>query len=293
MQAVVDWQPEMIFLLLSTIFNSAFGLIVRYSQRKGSNLFVVGAINYVTAALFHTIVMAAGGLARPHTATVLIGALGGLFYSGTFLLLCPFMLKRGVSIAATVARLSMLIPVLFALLIWGESARAIQLVGGVVALAALPFLTFRPRVDKRKLDAGSVLLLFAVFFAAGLCALSIRWYHQTGIRGEEATFLAFLFGTAAMVVGTTWLLRRDGSSARDIPPGFVLGLVNAVGNRLLIAALRQLPSIVVYPFSSVVGLLITILFSLTVWRERITRVEIIGIAIASVSILLVNLGLGG
>ena len=43
----------MIPLLLSTLFSAAFGLVVRYAQRRNCNLLAVGAINYLTAALVH------------------------------------------------------------------------------------------------------------------------------------------------------------------------------------------------------------------------------------------------
>ena len=70
-----------------------------------------------------------------------------------------------------------------------------------------------------------------------------------------------------------------------------LGICNALGNRLLISALQQLPSILVYPFSGVVGLVITVVFSWTVWGEKITRIEIAGISIAAVAVGLINLRL--
>ena len=40
-------------LILSTLLNTGFGLIVRFSQRNRRNLFAVGAINYITASLLN------------------------------------------------------------------------------------------------------------------------------------------------------------------------------------------------------------------------------------------------
>jgi multidrug transporter EmrE-like cation transporter len=75
----------------------------------------------------------------------------------------------------------------------------------------------------------------------------------------------------------------------SVLPGIAVGLCNALANRLIVAALHRLPGIVVYPFYSAVGLLITVAFSRMVWKERIGALEMVGMAFALGSIVLVNL----
>ena len=122
--------------------------------------------------------------------------------------------------------------------------------------------------------------LIALFVGNGLCLLSVRGYRQTGIQGEESLFLGILFSTAAVVSNATWLLRREGSSRRDIAPGMMLGICNALANLSLVAALQQLPGVLVFPFYSSVGLVFAAAFAGVVWRERISRIEAAGMAVA-------------
>ncbi len=281
----------MVLLIVTSILSSGFGLLVRYSQRRGCNLFAVGAVNYISASLFHFVLVLISGIPRLHAPTIWIGVLGGLAYSFTFLIFLKFMHLRGLSITAVIMRMSVVVPLFFSLVVWGETATAIQLIGALFTLFSLPFLALTPRQTPGKVPARSILLLITLFFGVGTCALSIRGYHQTGLRGEENLFFATLFGTAAIVMTTAWLNGKERTHVRDVPHGIAVGLSNAIHNRLLIACLQILPAILVYPFFTTVSLIFTILVCWFLWGERINRREMVGTVIAALGILLINLKL--
>jgi drug/metabolite transporter (DMT)-like permease len=279
----------MLLLVITSIVSSGFGLLVRYSQRRGCNLFAVGAVNYISASLFHGVLVLAFGLPSLHAPTIWIGALGGISYSLTYMLFLRFMSLRGLSITAVIMRMSVVVPLFFALVVWGEEASSIQLIGALITLLSLPFLALPPTQPASRIPARSILLLIALFFGVGTCALCIRGYHQTGVRGEENFFFTVLFGTAALVMIAAWLFGREQTRVKDIPYGMAVGLSNALHNRLLIACLQILPSILVYPFFTTVGLISTILVCWLLWGERINPREMIGTVIATLGIVLINL----
>lgn len=280
----------MIVLLLSTLFSAAFGLVVRYAQRRNGNLLAVGALNYLTAALFHVALRVSEGIVPPSPPTWSIGILAGIAYVTAYFFLVPFMKLRGVSIATAVVRLSVLIPVVFSVALWGERPNGMQTSGAILALMSLPLLGFHPSVGREGLRAKETLLLVALFLGNGLCLLSVRGYHQTGIQGEESLFLGILFSTAAVISNAVWLFRRAGFSRRDILPGVMLGLCNALGNLSLVAALQQLPGVFVFPFYSSIGLVFAAAFAGVVWRERISRIEAAGMTIAVGAVVLIHMG---
>ncbi len=302
----------MLPLALSTIFSAGFALLIRFAQKRGANLTAVGAVNYLTAALFHLILAIASGLRMPHGASLAIGIGGGLLYATTFFLVHGLMKQRGVSVTAAVTRLSILVPVGVSVLAWGETASAIQAAGIALAVVSLPLLSIGPRDNGAKRGRGSlrqmrgrsVALLAGLFVTNGLCLLTLRAFRQTGIQGEDSLFLLVLFAAAALTACVVWLLQERGPGSRasraadprpavpllaSVLPGIAIGLCNAMANRLIVAALHRLPGIVVYPFYSAVGLLITVVFSRTVWKEKIGALETVGMAFALGSIVLVNL----
>lgn len=297
----------MISLLLATFFSSTFGLVVRHAQRRHANPWAVAAINYVTAACFHAVRHALGGPGfLPTRPTLIVGVLGGVAFVSAFFMMSSFMARRGVSIAMAVLRLGVVIPMLAGVLFFGESPAAVQAVGAVLALMALPLLTIapadasakgapdRPRADPEGMGErdrrAQRRLLIALFFGNGLCMLAVRAFGQVGTAGESSLFLAILFGTAAAVAVMVWIGRRLGSSRRDVLPGVIVGLCNALANLALVAALRQLPGVLVFPFYSAIGVVLSALFAGIVWGERIRRLELAGIGVALASVVLINLG---
>jgi len=302
----------MLPLALATFFSASFALWIRFAQKRGANLTAVGAVNYLTAALVNAILAIASGLRAPHGASLAIGIGGGLVYATAFFLLHGLMKQRGVSVTAAISRLSMLVPIGVAVLAWGEAASVLQAVGIALAVVSLPLLSFPPRGSREKQAGGnsrqirrrSAALLAGLFVVNGLCLLAPRAFRQTGIQGEDSIFLFVLFSAAALSACAVWLLQERGPGSRaaraasprpavpllaSVLPGIVVGLCNALANRLIVAALHELPGIVVYPFYSSVGLLITVVFSRLVWKERIGALETVGMAFALGSIVLVNL----
>ena len=280
----------MIVLLVAVLLAPAFGLIVRYAQEKGCNLWTVGAINYVTASLFHVVRCMIGGGLRPSPATLGIGILGGVAYITSFFLLFPAMKLRGVSIATAVLRLAAVVPIVLSIVLWGEHPTEYQAVGAALAFTSLPLLTFKPGKAVGSLGRRSIRLLIALFFVNGLCSLAPTAYRHAGIRGEDSLYLAILFGTAAVIGQVAWFFHREGASTKDIPFGVGLGLCNALGNLALIAALQQFPSVLVFPIIAVVGLVFVAVFARVVWGERINRYERMGMLVALGAVVLINVG---
>ena len=278
----------MLALILATFFSASFGLIVSFAQRRRANLYVVGAINYTLATCFHLVLHARVGGWTPLRPTLIIGLLGGLAYVGGFFLLFPTMKLRGVSISTAMLRLAVIIPMLVGLVLWGERLTTLQAVGVILAMISLPLLTLRPAEGLGGLKSRSVVLLLALFIINGGCMLSVRGFTQTGIEGQSSLFLAILFGTAALIATTVWLFHREGTSRRDLLPGVMLGVDNALANLALVAALGRLPGVLVFPFYSSVGMVFSVVFAHLVWHERINRLELGGMAIAVVAVVLAN-----
>jgi len=283
----------MFALIVATVFSSAFGLVVRHAQLCRRNLWAVGAVNYVVASAFHVSRWLAMPEPHPLNTTLYLGILGGVVYSGSFLMLMPLMRARGVSVASSILRLSVIIPVGLSVVLWGEHPGPIQTVGAGVAMLSLPLLAYRPSAKTVNGLApprnwGAMALLATLFVGNGLCATVVRAFHQTQVPGQTSLFLGILFGTAALVTTAVWLAHRQGTRLADVAHGSALGACNAIGNLSLVAALGSLSGVIVFPFHSAVGLVIVALFARAVWREPLRRHELLGMGMALSATVLIN-----
>ena len=289
----------MISLVLATVFAGAFGIVMRYGQRARCDMAALAAVNYLAAALYHLVRAASGGPRELDPRTLLIGLAGGGAYVTAFFFLSGLMRRRGVTIGTSVLRLGSVIPMALSVIIWRQTTTPLALTGGLMALASLPLLSLGPAAEHGQPSRRGIPWILATFLGQGACLMSTLTFSQTGIQGQDSHFLGTLFGTAALVAAGAWLRGRlrhahaprapAATPAVTIGLGVSLGLCNALGNQFLVMALGRVPGMLVYPFHSAVGLLITVLYSRLAWSERIRAPEAAGIALALGSVVLMNL----
>lgn len=280
----------MLSLILATLFSASFAMIVRYAQGRRCNMWAVGAINYAVASLFNLALQAAQGSLVPSASTAWIGISAGVSYVLAYFVLFKLMALRGVAISTSVTRLAVLIPVLASIIIWHEQPTLYQSLGSLLALSSLPLLGFRRPPEGSQVDRRAIAYLVALFLLNGYNLVAVRLFRETDLPGESALFLGILFGTAAIVAITAWYTHRENTTVKDLLPGAALGMVNALANLAVVAALRQLPGFLVFPFHSAVGLAITVIAARLIWKEHVSRQEAIGIAITLLAAVLINLG---
>ncbi len=288
----------MISLILATVFAAAFGLLIRVAQGMGANMVAVGAANYLAAMSVNAVLFLAAGVSVPHASTIAIAIVGGATYASAFFMVARLTRQRGASITGAVMRISTLVPVAVSLLVWGERLSGWQAAGAALALVSLPLLTLRPGTVKRDDTGRGPPLLVGLFFLNGLCLLAPRAFRATEAVGEEAVFLAILFAVAATTLCAAWAVTERRAPAEshplllDLLPGIAIGVCNALQNRFMITALQRLPGTLVYPFTAAVGLVLTVAVARMAWRERFGALGAAGIALAVVSVVLVNLAVG-
>lgn len=279
----------MLSLLLATFFSAGFSLVVRYAQGKRCNLWAVGAINYLTATTFHLIRAAAGEGFRPEVSTLTWGLITGMFYVNSYGLMLPFMKLKGVAISMAVSRLAVLVPIIGAILLWSEPVTNLQVAGASLAVISLPLLGFGQGNKGARVPLQASILMISLLISNGLGMLTIEAFHQGGVQGQDSLFLAALFGAAAVISSLVWFIKRQGTTRIDVLPGLMLGLCNALSNLSLVGALDRLPGIVVFPFYSAVGVVLTVIFARLLWQERINRLESLGIFLAVGAVVFINL----
>jgi len=278
--------------MVSVVSSSLFSLTIKYADRRGCRLMAVGATNYTTAAAVYLIAAAISwirGVPLPDPSTAVLGVVTGLFYVLAFTFIIRLQGARGISVSAAAIRLSVLFPVVASIAVWGERPTGVQLAGMVMAVASLPLLGGIARPKGAALDAGGVLLTLALFVANGLVMLCLRVYDEIGRGDERVYFFALLFLTAAISSTVVWRVEGKGGQRRDILPGVALGVWNTGAGFMVVLALQSLPGTTVFPVYSSIGLVLTTLAAAAAWEERVRSYRGVGIGVAVVAAVLMNL----
>lgn len=280
----------MLALVVATVFNAGFGIVVRDAQRRHLDLLTVGAVNYVMAAGFYAAWMALRGIAATDPRTASIGAIGGIIYATGFLLMLGPLRWRGLGVVAGLLGLSVLVPLGASLLAWHETLQPVQFVGVGLALLAIPLLSLdQGAANGLRLTPVMALGLAGLFVANGSAWTVQKWYHTTGLSGERPAFFLYLFGVAALVMLVAWLVSSRRLTAASVAWGAILGACNVAANLMLLAALDRLAGAVVFPVMQAGIMIVAAGFAALAWRERPGRLGAAGIGVAAAAVALINL----
>ena len=252
-------------------------------------MFVVGPINYVVAALVAGVWAIQKGEFEINNATWIIGILCGTAYFVAYYFLTKSIKSSGISITWSVMQLSVLVPILFSIFLWKERPNFYQ-IGGIASVCiSLPLLSIRPGNGDGKVMGRISPIVIVLFFVTGGIGLAAKTFSELSPTEQRQMYLFFLFGTTAIVSTSFAVVKKRKLRPTDIPRGIILGVCNLMAGHFLLLSLSKLPGMLVFPVAGSMGIAITTLAGVAVWREKLRRLTIIGLVAAVIAVVLINL----
>ena len=97
------------------------------------------------------------------------------------------------------------------------------------------------------------------------------------------------FGTATIAgfAHLAWQRRLPGR--RDFGIGWAVGVCYAVSQLSMMHALNVLPATLIYPTVGTTGVALNVILAHRLWRERLLRRQVVGVVVAVLVVLLMNL----
>jgi multidrug transporter EmrE-like cation transporter len=282
----------MTHLTLAVLSSFAISMLIKWNESSGARTPVVIAANYVSAAALGWLLVAISGFRAPGTVTLLFGLGGGLLWPAGFFLLMWGIRTYGMSLAGTACRLSLGVPVMFGLLFLQETLNGPTLVGLIATLAAL--LLFNPvrPGDLRRMDRRALWYFPFLAFFFGVVDLWVNLFNHMGPRGDHFLFVTFIFTFSGLVAWAAVGMARIRPDRKSVRRGLILGVPNFLTTFFLMESLKTElfvdQSAVAYTLYSVAGVVLAFAGGALLWRESVTRSNLVGAAVAAVAIVLLN-----
>ena len=299
----LDQQFNMLYLIGSIVFTSWLTIALKLVDRLKISTLQSIVWNYIFCVITGSFVsgnypMNAGVI---ETGVWKWAVLIGVMFILLFNVIAFTAQRMGVAAASVSNKLSLVIPFLFSVFIWGDDVTAWKVSGIVLALIAV-FLTCMPSegfgssVDKRKNNFLWVLPL-VLFVGSGLLDTLIKYIQQEVINSGDANgFLMSAFAMAAtggiIITVFRFLTKAEKWSGKSILAGFFIGVPNYASIWCLIEVLKQNSdsSSVVIPVNNIGIVLFSTLAAMVLFREKLTGLNWLGIALAGFAILLIAFG---
>ncbi|MFQ5335870.1 MAG: EamA family transporter, partial [Flavobacteriales bacterium] len=187
-------------------------------------------------------------------------------------------------------KISMVIPVCIAVLLYKEPMGWLKATGVLLALPAVYYSAKSGRDDT--ITKWASWLPAVLFLGSGLLDASLKFIELHFLdAGDESLFTALVFASS-FVVGLLFTLftGRLQINAKNVLWGAVLGLPNYFSIFCLLMALKAMDSSQVFPLNNVGVVGFSAVLSAILFNERISARKLFGIILASGAILMLYYG---
>lgn len=286
----------MIYLILLIAANVLLAVIFKGFAKYAVDNHNAIIINYVVCVL--TASIAIGHFAipmdlihKPWFPFALI--LSFLFITGFNILALAFQ-KCGVALTIIIQKMSLIIPIAFAVIFFNESLGWIKLLGVIAAIAAIILVNFPMRGNVIEFDRKWLILPILTFVMSGMIEIDLYYVEAANLVQEEGiVFVASAFGMAGLMGFVYSIYRMIRGShfirGKEILAGVVLGFPNFLTIYLILVILKLgWDGSVLFPVSNVSTLLFTALVGLIFYREVANKTKIIGLLLATLAIILIG-----
>jgi len=291
----------MLDILLCVIFSASLIVIFKVAGQRQVRALPMIAINYWVAAL-------CGILLMDNLPTVdyiadkswlPLTVLLGIMFITVFNLISTSTLRSGIAVTAIAQKMSLAIPILAAVILFGESLSFVKVIGVLLALVSIFMTTYKPKklIEQNDLSPGktSVKLAFmlplVVFFGSGSCDTVLNIINKWHLEAADTDLLNTILFTTAAIAGTLillvqWLRGKETLRWRQLGFGIVLGIPNYFSLYFLIKALQRsgLESSVVFPITNIGVVTTAAIVAYFGFKEHLTPLNIAGIVLAIASI---------
>jgi len=292
----------MLYLLLTIVLNAYLLVAFKAFERfKVDNLQVIVA-NYwicvITGSIFiGHFPIGAASFAQPW---IIWAAVMGAAFISIFNLIAYCTKIDGVTTTTIANKLSMAIPVAFAIWLYGDSMSVGK---GLGILLAIPAVYLSSKTKDKQGKKQNLALAALLFVASGLLDTMVNYiaheYFSTGdsVADEQgqSVYLVHAFSSAAIIgsviVGYLLLTRKRTFAWKNMVAGIMLGIPNFFSIYFLVRLLQTgfLPGSAAIPINNMGIVLLASLTAILFFGEKAGTARIIGMLLSLAAILLIML----
>lgn len=278
----------MLYLLLAILTTSMISVIMRFSTGQVKNNATMLAMNYLVCmilAALHTGLDRLFPLVPDLPKTLGIGAVNGFMYLLGFVLMRRNTQLNGVVLTSIFMKLSLMIPILLSIFLFGETPTVFQLVGFAVAIASIVLINS----DNSSPVMNSRTALIVLLLLGGGGDTMSKIFEQVGNSAYSENFLLYTFISATILAIALAVFKKERPCKKDLLFGVLIGIPNFFCARFLLMSLTQLPGVLVFPTLCVGSILVVTLAGLLIFKERLGKRQWIAMGAILGALVLLNI----
>ena len=278
----------MFYLILAILSSSMISIMMRLSTDKISANLSMLATNYLVCSLLGAVY---GGfrLVVPQepgfSVTLWLGLLSGVLYLAGLVMFQTNTRKNGIVLSAVFMKLGLLVPFVASVLFFHESPTGVQIAGFCIAVFAIVLINMKKEDTGAHFGFGLIVMLLL----SGGADVMAKVFDVFGPASLSPLYLLYTFFTAFVLCVVLVVRKKERPGFREVLYGTLIGIPNFFSAKFLLAALTKLPAVVVYPSFSVGTMLIVTMTGVIAFRERLSKVQWVALAVIIAALILLNI----
>lgn len=291
----------MIYIILSIVLSSCLTIAFKVLQRLNISSFQAIVFNYLTCVIVGSFVNGHYPIEsiKNNETWLPWSLLMGTMFIILFNIIAFVTRKMGVAIASVTTKLSLVIPFVFAINIYGDKAIWINYVGITLALIAVAF-TCWPKEQANdsfnsKWNGFLFLIPLILFFGSGMLDTLITYTERNYLNTlNKDTYLILTFNVAGLIgisfLIFQFLIKKERFSWKSLFAGIAIGIPNYFSIQTLMLALDLYTgrASFVMPVVNIGIVLFSTIVAFYVFQEHLTRLNWAGILLSVIAILLLS-----
>lgn len=280
-------------LILAIIFSAMIPVLMKYAHNRNLADEVILTFNYliaVSVSVIFTLLKLENysvlfSNSKAMIVLLAVGIVTGLFFYGAFYFYQKSVRENGVSLSIAVGKMGIVIPMILSLILWREMPALLQWIGILMSMVAIGIINIKPN-DFKGAQIKTSLLMF--FIIGGLGDFFNKLFEvNVGARYTDL-FLVVVFATAlfASLYNT---IKHKNITKQSIVYGVAVGIPNMLTAFFLINALSMMNATVVFPLYSGGAIMLSMVWSMIAFNEKLKRKDIVGIVMIFMALILINL----
>ena len=194
-------------------------------------------------------------------------------------------------LTSLVTSYSLIIPTFYGILFLNEKPSPMLYIGLVLLFASIFLINFVK--GEKKPTIKWLIFVTLALFGNGVCttAQKVQQLNQNKAYKNEFMAVALFLVTLVCLIFALCYHKKDFKPVFTKPViiiPVICGVANAVVN-YLVMVLSRLPASLLFPVISAGGIILTGIISLTIYKERFTKQQILGMILGILSVVFLNL----
>jgi drug/metabolite transporter (DMT)-like permease len=284
----VKVRPWLIYAIITTTFWGVWGALIEMPEKAGFPAtlgYTVWALTMIVPAIVALLVIK--WKLDYDLRSVILGCLIGFTGAGGQLILFHALRTGPAYLVFPFISLSPVVTILLSVIFLKERASSRGWIGIILAMVALPLLSYQPPQGANSQGFLWVILALLVFLAWGVQAYIMKFANRT-MKAESIFFYMMLTGLL-LIPFALWMT----DFSQPINWGFrgpylaaMIQILNAIGALTIVYAFRYGKAMIVSPLTNAVAPVITIIISLSIYSVIPQTITLTGMVLALFSIFL-------